>query len=40
VAVVDKGEVKGMVCLDGISRYFMFKTALSMTGPQGIPESR
>jgi CBS domain-containing protein len=29
VAVVDKGEVKGMVCLDGISRYFMFKTALS-----------
>jgi CBS domain-containing protein len=29
VAVVDKGEVTGMVCLDGISRYLMFKTALS-----------
>ncbi len=29
VAVVDKGEVKGMVCLDGISRYFMVETALS-----------
>jgi Zn-dependent protease/predicted transcriptional regulator len=29
VAVVEKGEIKGMVCLDGISRYFMFKTALS-----------
>jgi Zn-dependent protease/CBS domain-containing protein len=28
VAVVDKGSVKGMVCLDGISRYFMIKAAL------------
>jgi Zn-dependent protease/predicted transcriptional regulator len=28
VAIVDKGSVKGMVCLDGISRYFMIKTAL------------
>lgn len=32
VAVVDKGSVKGMVCLDGISRYFMIKTALKGTG--------
>jgi Zn-dependent protease/CBS domain-containing protein len=28
VAVVDKGNVKGMVCLDGISRYFMIKAAM------------
>ncbi len=28
VAVVDKGSVKGMVCLDGISRYFMIKAAM------------
>jgi Zn-dependent protease/CBS domain-containing protein len=28
VAVVDKGSVKGMVCLDGISRYFMIKSAM------------
>jgi Zn-dependent protease/CBS domain-containing protein len=33
VAVVDKGEVKGIVCLDGISRYFMVETALRRTGP-------
>jgi len=29
VAVVDKGQVKGMVCLDGISRYFMVKAAIN-----------
>lgn len=28
VAVVDGGQIKGMVCLDGISRYFMVQTAL------------
>jgi len=28
VIVADKGEVKGMICLDGISRYFMIKAAL------------
>ncbi len=28
VAVVDKGHFEGVVCLDGISRYFMVKTAL------------
>jgi len=28
VAVVDKGEIKGIVCLDSISRYFMVKTAM------------
>jgi len=28
VAVVDKDGVKGMVCLDGISRYFMIKAAM------------
>jgi Zn-dependent protease/CBS domain-containing protein len=28
VAVVDKNSVKGMVCLDGISRYFMIKSAM------------
>jgi Zn-dependent protease/predicted transcriptional regulator len=28
MAVVDSGKVKGMVCLDGVSRYFMLKTAL------------
>jgi len=27
MAVVEEGEVKGMVCLDGISRYFMLKAA-------------
>ncbi|HUT30007.1 MAG TPA: site-2 protease family protein [Sedimentisphaerales bacterium] len=28
VAVVDNDRVKGMICLDGISRYFMVKAAL------------
>jgi len=28
VAVVDKGHLEGIVCLDGISRYFMVKAAL------------
>jgi Zn-dependent protease len=28
VAVVEDGQVKGIVCLDGISRYFMVKAAL------------
>jgi CBS domain-containing protein len=28
VAVVDRDGVKGMVCLDGISRYFMIKAAM------------
>ncbi len=28
VAVVDNDSVKGMICLDGISRYFMIKTAM------------
>jgi Zn-dependent protease/CBS domain-containing protein len=28
VAVVDKGNFEGIVCLDGISRYFMVKAAL------------
>jgi len=32
VAVVDKGQVKGMVCLDGISRYFMVRSALKKSG--------
>jgi len=40
VAVVDKGEVKGMVCLDGISRYFMIEAALRKTGPHNISEIR
>jgi Zn-dependent protease/predicted transcriptional regulator len=31
VAVVDKDRVKGMVCLDGISRYFMIKAAMGKT---------
>jgi len=31
VAVVDKDSVKGMICLDGISRYFMIKTAMGKT---------
>jgi Zn-dependent protease/CBS domain-containing protein len=31
VAVVDENQLKGMVCLDGISRYFMVKTALRKT---------
>jgi hypothetical protein len=26
--VTEAGRIKGMVCLDGISRYFMIKTAL------------
>ena len=40
VAVVDKGQIKGMVCLDGISRYFLTKAALSKTAPKGISESK
>jgi Zn-dependent protease/CBS domain-containing protein len=28
VAVVDNNSVKGMICLDGISRYFMIKSAM------------
>jgi len=28
VAVVENDSVKGMICLDGISRYFMIKTAM------------
>ena len=40
VAVVDKGEVKGMVCLNGISRYFLTKAALSKTGPQTISNGK
>jgi Zn-dependent protease/predicted transcriptional regulator len=31
MAVVDAGQVKGMVSLDGISRFFMIKTALKGT---------
>jgi len=31
VAVVDKDSVKGMICLDGISRYFMIKAAMGKT---------
>jgi len=36
VAVIDKGEVKGMVCLDGISRYFMTKAALKKIDAENI----
>lgn len=32
VAVVDKGHLEGIVCLDGISRYFMVKAALGRKG--------
>jgi len=35
VAVVDGSTVKGMVCLDGISRFLAVKAALSHAGPKG-----
>ncbi len=31
VAVIDGGSVKGMICLDGISRYFMVRSAMTRT---------
>jgi len=35
VAVVDGSTVKGMLCLDGISRFLAVRAALSHTGPKG-----
>ncbi|HUW20541.1 MAG TPA: site-2 protease family protein [Sedimentisphaerales bacterium] len=40
VAVVDEGSVKGMVCLDGITRYFMIKAALQgIDGESILPKT-
>ncbi len=38
VAVVDRGQVKGLICLDGISRYFMIKAALRGIDTDDQPE--
>jgi len=35
VAVVDGSTVKGMLCMDGISRFLAVKAALSHAGPKG-----
>ncbi|HUU20054.1 MAG TPA: site-2 protease family protein [Sedimentisphaerales bacterium] len=36
VIVADKGEVKGMICLDSISRYLMIKAALKRIDAENI----
>jgi len=36
VAVVDKDGIKGMICLDGISRFFMIKAALKGVNTENV----
>lgn len=40
IAVVDRGQVKGMICLDGISRYFMVRAALKGIDAKEILETK